>query len=73
MCVNVGCKLRPLLECLFATIIMYHNEVVAQYGSLHVIPKAVIRWIVTRSGTARRPGIPGTTTAVGIVMAWISG
>lgn len=40
---NVGCKLRPLLECLFATIIMYHNEVVAQYGSLHVISKAVIR------------------------------
>ena len=40
---NVGCKLRPLLECLFATIIMYHGEVVAQYGSLHVISKAVIR------------------------------
>lgn len=40
---NVGCKLRPLLECLFATIIMYHREIVVQYGALHVISKAVIR------------------------------
>lgn len=40
---TIGGKLRPLLECLFATIIMYHEEILTKYGALHVISKAVIR------------------------------
>ena len=40
---NTGSKLRPLLECLFATIIMYHQEILTKYGALHVISKRVIR------------------------------
>ena len=40
---SVGRKLRPLLECLFATIIMYHGEILASHGALHVVSKAVIR------------------------------
>ena len=40
---SVGRKLRPLLECLFASIIMYHGEIMASHGALHVVLKAVIR------------------------------
>ena len=40
---NIGSKLRPLLECLFATIIMYHGEILITHGALHVVSKAVIR------------------------------
>ena len=31
------------MECLFATIIMYQQEILTKYGALHVVSKGVIR------------------------------
>lgn len=40
---SIGSKLRPLLECIFATIVMYHEEILTTHGAVHVVSKAVIR------------------------------
>lgn len=37
-------KLRKLLECMFATVIMYHAQLVNKYGESHIINKSIIRY-----------------------------
>lgn len=36
-------KLRPLLECMFATLIMYHTTLLNKFGQTHIITLAVTR------------------------------
>ena len=38
-----GKKLRPLLNCMFATLLMYHNDMKEKFGDSHIITSSVIR------------------------------
>lgn len=40
---KVGKKLRPLLECMFATLLMYHTTLLNRFGQTHLITLAIIR------------------------------
>ena len=40
---KVGQKLRPLLECMFASILMYHTQLLTKYGQTHIITSSLIR------------------------------
>ena len=40
---KVGNKLRKLLECMFATMLMYHSQMIHKYGESHIISKSVMR------------------------------
>jgi geranylgeranyl pyrophosphate synthase len=34
---KVGKKLRPLLECMFASLLMYHTTLLNKFGQTHII------------------------------------
>lgn len=38
-----GNKLRPLLNCMFATLLMYHNDMKEKFGDLHIITNKIMR------------------------------
>ena len=40
---KVGKKLRPLLECMFASLIMYHTTLLNKFGQTHIITLAIVR------------------------------
>ena len=40
---KVGSKLRPLLECMFASILMYHSSMLNKFGQTHIINLNMIR------------------------------
>jgi hypothetical protein len=40
---KVGKKLRPLLEVMFATLIMYHTTLLNKFGQTHIITLAIVR------------------------------
>jgi hypothetical protein len=40
---SVGKKLRPLLECMFASLLMYHTTLLNKFGQSHIITSAIIR------------------------------
>lgn len=40
---KVGKKLRPLLECMFASLLMYHSSLLDKFGQTHIITVNVIR------------------------------
>jgi hypothetical protein len=40
---KVGNKLRKLLECTFATMLMYHAPLINKYGESHIVNKSILR------------------------------
>lgn len=40
---KVGKKLRPLLECMFASLLIYHTTLLNKFGQTHIIALAIIR------------------------------
>jgi hypothetical protein len=40
---KVGKKLRPLLECMFSSILMYHSRLLTKFGQTHIITSSLIR------------------------------
>jgi hypothetical protein len=40
---KVGNKLRKLLECMFASMLMYHSQMINKYGESHIINKSIMR------------------------------
>lgn len=40
---KVGKKLRPLLECMFSSILMHHSQLLTKFGQTHIITSSLIR------------------------------
>lgn len=40
---KVGKKLRPLLECMFVSLLMHHTQLIKKFGQTHVMALTIIR------------------------------